>query len=87
MARGGREKASQKLNPNISLQISSYSLYSTSNHNLDNNPADDGKLFSDSHPYIAKAYAGAQAAVKAKVMPKKRQKTDEEKRILRERWE
>ena len=87
MARGGREKASQRLNPNISLQISSYSLYSTSNHNLDNNPADDGKLFSDSHPYIAKAYAGAQAAVKAKVMPKKRQKTDEEKRILRERWE
>lgn len=54
---------------------------------LDNNPADDGKLFSDSHPYIDKAYAGAQAAVEAKVMPKKRQKTDEEKRILRERWE
>lgn len=30
---------------------------------LDNNPADDGKLFSDSHPYIAKAYAGANKAV------------------------
>lgn len=30
---------------------------------LDNNPADDGKLFSDSHPYIAKAYAGADKAV------------------------
>lgn len=34
---------------------------------LDNNPADDGKLFSDSHPYITKAYAGAQAAVGAKL--------------------
>lgn len=30
---------------------------------LDNNPADDGKIFSDSHPYIAKAYAGANKAV------------------------
>ena len=30
---------------------------------LDNNPADDGKIFSDSHPYIAKAYAGADKAV------------------------
>ncbi|MBE6234765.1 MAG: hypothetical protein E7112_00850 [Bacteroidales bacterium] len=34
---------------------------------LDNNPADDGKLFSDSHPYITKSYAGAQAAVGAKL--------------------
>ena len=34
---------------------------------LDNNPADDGKLFSDSHPYITKAYAGAQTAVGAKL--------------------
>ena len=54
---------------------------------LDNNPADDGKLFSDSHPYIAKAYAGAQAAVKAKVMPKKRQKTEAEKEAIRQRWQ
>lgn len=30
---------------------------------LDNNPGDDGKLFSDSHPYITKAYAGAKNAV------------------------
>ena len=30
---------------------------------LDNNPAKDGKLFSDSHPYIAKAYKGAEEAV------------------------
>lgn len=30
---------------------------------LDNNPADDGKLFSDSHPYIKEAYPGAKKAV------------------------
>lgn len=30
---------------------------------LDNNPADDGKLFSDSHPYIKEAYSGAKEAV------------------------
>lgn len=30
---------------------------------LDNNPAKDGKLFSDSHPYIAHAYKGAEEAV------------------------
>lgn len=30
---------------------------------LDNNPADDQKLFADSHPYIAHPYRGAQKAV------------------------
>ena len=30
---------------------------------LDNNPGKDGKLFSDSHPYITKAYVGAKNAV------------------------
>ena len=30
---------------------------------LENNPGDDGKLFSDTHPYVAKAYPGAKAAV------------------------
>ncbi len=30
---------------------------------LDNNPGVDGKLFSNSHPYITEGYAGAQAAV------------------------
>lgn len=30
---------------------------------LDNNPGIDAKLFSDSHPYIANAYPGAQQAV------------------------
>ena len=54
---------------------------------LENNPGEDGKIFSDSHPYIAKAYAGAQAAVEAKVMPKKRQKTEAEKEAIRQRWQ
>lgn len=31
---------------------------------LDNNPGQDGKLFSDTHPYIANAYEGAKDAVK-----------------------
>jgi hypothetical protein len=30
---------------------------------LDNNPAEDGKLFSDTHPYVANAYPGAKEAV------------------------
>lgn len=30
---------------------------------LDNNPADDGKIFSDSHPYFTEAYPGADKAV------------------------
>lgn len=30
---------------------------------LDNNPGNDGKLFSYTHPYISKAYPGAKAAV------------------------
>ena len=52
---------------------------------LDNNPGKDGKLFSDSHPYIAKAYKGARNAVQAKVM-EKRQKTEAEKEEIRRRW-
>jgi len=31
---------------------------------LDNNPAEDGKLFSDSHPYYTEAYPGAEDATK-----------------------
>lgn len=62
---------------------------------LDNNPGKDGKLFSDSHPYITKAYAGAKKAVKKRfqkestVVPKpsKRQKTEEEKTIIKTRWD
>ena len=63
---------------------------------LDNNPADDGKLFSDTHPYITKAYAGARKAVIKKRFQKtesqktkhiKRQKTEEEKTIIKTRWD
>lgn len=53
---------------------------------LENNPGEDGKIFSDSHPYVAKAYPGAQAAVQKKVIVK-RQKTDQEKQEIRKRWE
>lgn len=31
---------------------------------LDNNPADDGMVFGKSHPYITKAYPGAEKAVR-----------------------
>lgn len=34
---------------------------------LDNNPAKDGKIFSDTHPYVTEAYPGAAGAVKATV--------------------
>ena len=37
---------------------------------LDNNPGKDGKLFADSHPYIAHAYPGAKPAVKNTVREK-----------------
>ena len=57
---------------------------------LDNNPGKDGKLFSDSHPYITTAYTGAQAAVTSLLQPPKvitkRQKTDQEKQEIRRRW-
>ena len=31
---------------------------------LDNNPGKDGRLFSDTHPYVTNAYEGAEEAVK-----------------------
>jgi hypothetical protein len=31
---------------------------------LDNNPGKDGRLFSDTHPYVTNAYEGAKEAVK-----------------------
>ena len=34
---------------------------------LENNPAKDGKIFSDTHPYFTQAYQGAEKAVKASV--------------------
>lgn len=41
---------------------------------LDNNPAKDGKLFSDSHPYYTEAYPGAEKATE-KIIDKRRLKT------------
>lgn len=41
---------------------------------LDNNPAQDGKLFSDSHPYYTEAYPGAEKAAE-KIIDKRRLKT------------
>lgn len=58
---------------------------------LDNNPGEDAKLFSDTHPYVAKAYPGAKAAVENFMMEDKkisrRQKTEEEKADIRRKWE
>lgn len=48
---------------------------------LDNNPGKDGKLFADSHPYIAHAYPGAKEAVRKKV------RSFEEAQSIRERWQ
>lgn len=58
---------------------------------LENNPGEDGKLFSDTHPYVAKAYPGAKEAVENLVMEdakkRRRQKSEEEKANIRRRWE
>lgn len=43
-------------------------------------------IHNDTHPYITKAYPGAQAAVQKKVIAKK-QKTEEVKQEIRRRWE
>ena len=53
---------------------------------LDNNPAKDGKIFSDSHPYVANAHPGARQAVE-KAIRSKRVRTDEEKRRIQLAWE
>ena len=42
---------------------------------LDNNPGVDGKLFSDSHPYIANGYEGAKDAVKKFIAEKVKEGT------------
>lgn len=50
---------------------------------LDNNPAKDGKIFSDTHPYITEGYAGSREAVENfvkslfKPMPKEESKGDQ----------
>lgn len=54
---------------------------------LDNNPAADGKLFSDSHPYYTKAYHGAEKAVETMVRDTmKRNRSEEESNDIQERW-
>lgn len=57
---------------------------------LDNNPAKDGKLFSDTHPYITEAYPGAQQAVDTflkKRSPSSMKRTEAEKAEIMRRWE
>ncbi len=57
---------------------------------LDNNPATDGKLFSDTHPYYTEAYPGAQEAVQSflqKRSPSSMSRTEEEKERILKEWE
>ena len=56
---------------------------------LDNNPANDGKLFSDTHPYITEAYPGAQQAVDnlmRKRSPSSLRRTEEDKQRILKEW-
>lgn len=55
---------------------------------LDNNPANDGKLFSDTHPYYTEAYPGAQeAAAKAvESVTRKWVRTEEDRDRIIEGW-
>ena len=56
---------------------------------LDNNPAKDGKLFSDTHPYITEAYPGAREAVEKAVRkqsPSSLRRTAEEKERILKEW-
>lgn len=52
---------------------------------LDNNPGKDGKIFSDSHPYIANAYQGAKKAVEKfmKGINKEQKKTNKRSKEIR----
>ena len=57
---------------------------------LDNNPAKDGKLFSDTHPYYTEAYPGAQQAVQnlmRKRSPSSLRRTEEDKQRILKEWE
>lgn len=57
---------------------------------LDNNPAKDGKLFSDTHPYVTEAYPGAREAVEKvvrKQSPSSLRRTEEEKKRIMKEWE
>ena len=50
---------------------------------LDNNPAQDGKLFSDSHPYYTNAYPGAKEAAEKVIMKVRRKQIQKEADLLR----
>lgn len=52
---------------------------------LDNNPAQDGKLFSDSHPYYTEAYPGAEKAAEKLMMKVRRKQIQKEAESLLER--
>lgn len=51
------------------------------NAGLDNNPGKDGKIFSDSHPYIANAYQGAKKAVNRFIKKLKKDGKKNKKRL------
>ena len=56
---------------------------------LDNNPAEDGQLFSDTHPYITEAYPGARQAVNNLIRrrsPSSMRRTEEEKDRIIKAW-
>ena len=55
---------------------------------LDNNPAEDGKIFSDTHPYYTEAYPGAKAAAAKAVRNVTREwaRTVEDRRRIIESW-
>lgn len=50
---------------------------------LDNNPAQDGKLFSDSHPYYTEAYPGAEKAAETLLMRIRRKQIQKEAELLK----
>lgn len=50
---------------------------------LDNNPADDGKLFSGSHPYYTQAHPGAKEAVEKMMVKIRRKQIQQESEVLK----
>ena len=53
---------------------------------LDGNPAKDGKIFSDTHPYFTQAYPGAKEAVRQAVSAGRKKRRPEEAEDIRRRW-
>lgn len=53
---------------------------------LDSNPAKDGKIFSDTHPYFTQAYPGAKEAVRQAVSAGRKKRRPEEAEDIRRRW-